>query len=100
MEIEVPSRVPSLPDRSRKYPTSHVLEIEDKHVNNLWEEIKRAKVDAQSMKNPPLEVVDFDPKTLVLELKSEQVDIGSKYAIENKQGTLRTLPSFLGDEDD
>ena len=67
----------------------------------MWEEIKRAKVDAQSVKSPPLEVVDFDPKTLVLKLKSEQVNIiGSEYAIESKQGTLRTLPSFLGDEDD
>ena len=47
MEMEVPSHVPSLLDRSRKYPTSHVpAEIEDKHVNDLWEEIKRAKVDA------------------------------------------------------
>ena len=50
MEMEVSSHVPSLPDRSRKYPTSHVPEIEDKNVNNLWEEIKKAKVDAQSMK--------------------------------------------------
>ena len=71
MEMEVPSHVPSLPDRSRKYPTSLVPEIEDDHVNDLWKEIKRAKVDAQSVKSPPLDVVDFDPKTLVLELKSK-----------------------------
>ena len=52
------------------------------------------------MKNPPLEVAEFDPKTLVLALKLEQVDIGLVYAIESKQGTLRTFPSFLGDKDD
>ena len=68
MEMEVPSHVPSLLDRSRKYPTSHVPEIEDEHINDLWEEIKRAKVDAQTVKSPPLEVVDFDLKTLFLEL--------------------------------
>ena len=84
MEMEVPSHVPSLHDRSRKYPTSLVPKIEDDHVNDLWEEIKRAKVDAQSVKSPPLDVMDFDPKTLVLELKFEQVDIGSEYAIESK----------------
>ena len=45
---EVPSHVPSLPDRSRKYPTSLVPEIEDDHVNDPWEEIKRAKVSEKS----------------------------------------------------
>lgn len=100
MQMEVPTHVPSLPDRSQKYPTSHVPKVEDEHVNDLWEEIKRAKVDARSVKSPPLELVDFDPKTLILEMKSEQVDIGSEYAIESKQGTLKTLPSFLGDDDD
>ena len=100
IEMEVPTHVPSLSDRSQKYPTSQVPEIEDDHVNDLWEEIKRAKVDAQSMKSPPLEIVDFDPKTLILEMKSERVDIGSEYSIESKQGTLKTLPSFLGDDDD
>ena len=40
------------------------------------------------------------PPKIMLELKSEQVDIGSEYSIESKQGTLSTLPSFLGDEDD
>ena len=44
--------------------------------------------------------MDFDPKTLVLETKSEQGDVGSKFAIESKQGTLQTLPSFLGEEED
>ena len=92
--------MPSLPDRYQKYPTSHVPEMEDEHVNDMWEEIKRAKVDAQSVKSPPLELVGFDPKTLILEMKSEQVDIGSEYTIESKQGTLKTLPYFLGDDDD
>ena len=50
------------------------------------------------MGKPPLDEVDFDPKTLVLELNSKQVDIGSEYAIESKQGTLKTLRSFLGDD--
>ena len=46
MEIEVPSLVPSLIDHSQKYPISKILEIENDFVNNLWEELKRAKVDA------------------------------------------------------
>ena len=83
MEMEVPSFVPSLPDKSRKHPTSHVPEIEDECVNRLWDEIKRAKVEAQSVGKPPFDEGDFDPKTLVLELKSEQVDVGSLYGIEN-----------------
>ena len=69
-------------------------------MNNLWKELKRAKVDAQLVGKPPLDVVDFDPKTLVLEMKLEQRNVGSKYAIERKQGTLQTLPSFLGEEGD
>ena len=52
------------------------------------------------MKKPPLDEVDSDPETLKLELKFEQVDIGLEYAIKSKQGTLKTLPFFLGDDDD
>ena len=74
--------------------------IEDECVNRLWEEIKKAKVEAQLVGKPPLDEVDFDPKTLVLELKLEQVDIGSKYDVERKHETLKTLPSFLGGDDD
>lgn len=35
MEMEVPSFVPSLKDKSRKYPTFHVPEMEDKCANRL-----------------------------------------------------------------
>lgn len=50
-----------------------------------------AKIDT------PLVELDLDPKMLVLELRSGQVDMGSEYALESEKGTMKTLPSFLGD---
>ena len=97
MEMEVPSVVVTLLEDSRRYPTAHVPEVEDEHVKKLWEELKQDKIKAQSIQKPPLEELDFDPKTLVLELRLGQVDVGSKYALESKKGTLRTLPSFQGE---
>ena len=66
-----------IPQEPRKYPTSHVPEVEDALVDGLWEELKQRKLEAQKDKPPPLKKIDFDQKTLVLELRSELADAAS-----------------------
>ena len=83
--------------KPRKCPTSHVPEVEDALVDGLWEELKRRKLEAQENKPPPLEEIDFDQKTLVLELRSKFADAASEKTVESDKGTLKTLPSFKGD---
>ena len=63
----------------------------------LWEELKQRKLEAQKDKPPPLEEIDFDHKTLVLELRSKLVNAAFEKTMESARGTLRTLPSFQGD---
>ena len=81
----------------RKYPTSHVPIVEDELVNGLWEELKQRKLEAQKDKPPCLEEIDFDQKTLVLELRSKLADAAFEKTMESTRGTLRMLPSFQGD---
>ena len=50
-----------------------------------------------SFKQSTLEEIDFDQKTLVLELRFEFVDVESKKNEESTKGTLQTLPSFQGE---
>ena len=85
------------PQEPRKYPTSHVLEVEDALVDGLWEELKQRKLKAQKDKPPPLEEINFDHKTLVLELRSELADAVFEKTKESAKGTLKTLPSFQGE---
>ena len=85
------------PQEPRKYPTSDVLEVEDGVVNKLWEELKQGKLEEQKDKQPPLEEIDFDQNTLVLELRSELVDVESEKIEESTKGTLRKLLSFQGE---
>ena len=80
------------PQECRKNPTSHVLEVEDALVEGLWEELKQRKLEAQKHNPPPLEEIDFDQKTLVLELRSELTDAASEKTMESDKGTLKTLP--------
>lgn len=46
---------------------------------------------------PPLEEIDFDHKTLELEIRSEYGDVGSEKSKDSKAETLRTLTSYLGE---
>ena len=59
--------------------------------------MKQRKLEAQKDKPPPLEEIDFDQKTLVLELKLELANATSEKTMESARGTLRTLPSFQGE---
>ena len=51
------------PQEPRKYPTSHVPEVEDAIVDGLWEELKQRKLETEKDKPPPLEEIDSDKKT-------------------------------------
>ena len=82
------------PREPRKYPTSYVPEVEDALVDGLWEEPKHRKLEAQKDKPPPLEEIDFDQKTLVLELRSELANAAFEKTMESARGTLKTLSSF------
>ena len=73
-EEESPQKSPQEP---RKYPTSHVPKVEDALVNRLWEELKQRKLEAQKDKPPLLEEINFDQKTLVLELRLELANAAS-----------------------
>ena len=59
--------------------------------------IETRKLEAQKDKQPPLEEIDFDQKTLVLELRLELADAKSERTKESTKGTLQTLPSFQGE---
>ena len=50
-----------------------------------------------SLNEPPIEEIDFDQKTLELELRSEYGDAGSEKSEDSKAETLKTLPSYQGD---
>ena len=69
-------------------------EVEDALVDKLWEELKQRKLEAQENRPPPLEEIDFDQKTLVLELRSEFADAAFEKTMESTRDTLRMLPSF------
>ena len=70
------------------------LEVEEAIVNMLWEELKQGKIKAQSKKRTPFKEIDFDQKTLVLEIRYKLVDDESERTIESAKGTLNTLLSF------
>lgn len=91
--------VPQFED-SKMLPTSHVLEVESEWVHNLWEIIKHAKIDAKSNQKPSIEEIDFDQKTLELDIRTKYGKQGSEPSEESKEGTLKTLPSYQGDYKD
>ena len=79
-------------------PNSTIPEVEEDWGNKLWETVKRTqqKTESQGTK-PPLDEIDFDQKTLELEIRSENGDAGSEKSEESKAETMKTLPSYQGD---
>ena len=72
-------------------------EVDEEWGNQLWEAVKHTQPGAHSLEEPPLEEIDFDQKTLELELRSEYGDAGSEKSEDSKAETLKTLPSYQGD---
>ena len=75
-----------------------ILEVDKDWGNKLWDAIKttqgqKGSIDAE----PPIEEIDFDQKTLGLEIRSEYGEADSEISHESKAETLKTLPSYLGE---
>lgn len=86
---------------SKMFPTSNVWRIENIWINNLWDTLKHAKIDAQSNQKPPFKEIDFDKKTLKLEVRIEYGNLGSAESMEEKKEvTPKTLPSYKGEHKD
>ena len=56
--------------------------------------MKQGKLEAEKDKQPPLEEIDFDQKTLVLELRSKLIDAKFEKIEESTKETLQNLPLF------
>jgi hypothetical protein len=78
-------------------PNTSVPEVDEEWANQLWEAVKHTQLGAHSREEPPLDKIDFDQKTLELELRSEYGDAGSEKSEDSKAETLKTLPSYQGD---
>ena len=76
-------------------PNTSILELKENWGNKLWEAMKQTqKLDEGQHENPPLEEIDFDQKTLEIEIRSEYGDVGSENSKSSKANTLKTLPSY------
>ena len=54
-------------------PNTSILKVEENWGNKLWEAVKRTQGrDEGQNKKPPLKEIDFDQKTLEIEIRSEQ----------------------------
>ena len=79
-------------------PNSNVPELDEDWGNKLWDAVKITQQEGTGeSQGPPLVEIDFDQKTLELELRSYYNDADSEKSEESKAGTLRTLPSYQGD---
>ena len=78
-------------------PNTSVPEVNEEWANQLWEAVKHTQPGAHSLAEPPIDEIDFDQKTLELELRSEYGDAGSEKSEDSKAETLKTLPSYQGD---
>ena len=78
-------------------PNSNVPEVDEEWGNKLWDAVKQAQNETNEYVKPPLVEVDFDQKTLELELRSDNYDGESDKSGSSKAETLKTLPSYQGD---
>lgn len=58
-------------------PNSSVLEVDEEWGNKLWDAVKIAQEGTTDSNKPPLVEIDFDQKTLELELCSDYNDAES-----------------------
>ena len=78
-------------------PNSNVPEVDEEWGNKLWDAVNQAKNETTESVKPSLVEVDFDQKTLELELRSDNYDGESEKLGNSKAETLKTLPSYQGD---
>ena len=83
-------------DEPQMIPNSNVPEVDEEWGNKLWDAVKNAQNETEEHVKPPLVEVDFDQKTLELELCSDNYDGESEKSGDSKAGTLKTLPSYQG----
>ena len=78
-------------------PNTSIPKVDEEWGNKLWEAVKKTYGKIESEIKPPIEEIDFDQKTLELEIRSEYGAIGSETSHESKAETFKTLPSYLGE---
>ena len=80
--------------KPKMIPNSNVPEVDEEWGNKLWDAIKNTQNETAKSIKPPLVEIDFDQKTLELELLSDNYDGESKKSGDSKTKTLKTLPSY------
>ena len=78
-------------------PNSNIPEVDEEWGNKLWDVVKNAQNTTDESIKPPIVEIDFDQKTLELELRSDNYDGESKKSEDSKAETLKNLPSYQGD---
>ena len=78
-------------------PNSNVPEVDEEWGNKLWDAVKNTQNETTEIIKPPLVEIDFDQKTLELEMRSDNYDRELEKSGDSKAETLKTLPSFQGD---
>ena len=93
---------PKTRTNSKKKPTmisdTNISEVDKDWGNKLWDAIKQTQDKTKSKKGkPPLDEIDFDQKTLELEMRAEYEDARSEKSQESKAETLKMLPSYMAE---
>ena len=73
-------------------PNSNVPEVDEEWGNKLWDAVRNAQNETTENVKPPLVEVDFDQKTLELELRSDNYDGESEKSGDSKAETLKSSP--------
>ena len=61
-------------DEPQMIPNSNVPEVDEEWGNKLWDAVRNAQNETTESVKPPLVELDFDQKTLELELRSDNYD--------------------------
>ena len=80
------------PQGPRLIPNSSIHEVDEEWGNKLWDAVKFAQEETTKSNKPLLVEIDFNLKTLELELHSDYNDEKSKRSERSKANMLKTLP--------
>ena len=75
---------------------SSVPEVDEDWGNQLWDAVKKTYGKTENETKPPIEEIDFDQKTLELEMRSDYGGCGLETFCESKVESFKTLPSYIG----
>ncbi|MCO5578124.1 hypothetical protein L7F22_031962 [Adiantum nelumboides] len=78
---------------------SSIPEIEEPWPNELWETIRNRKDASATLHSAPNLEIDLDNEFYPGDIESLYGDAGKEVSMESKLKSLKTLPSFIGDQE-